>query len=71
MNVELISARSKARKDTPVLTRLGASLFVAMTARAVSMTAAAETYDVVINNGRVMDPETAFVARNRAALEVA
>ena len=62
MNDKLISARSRARKDTSVLKRLGASLLVVMTACAVSLTAVAETYDVVINNGRVMDPETSFDA---------
>ena len=40
--------------------QLAALMLVAVMATAISPPVVAETYDVVINNGRVMDPETNF-----------
>lgn len=41
-------------------TQLAALLLVTLIATGISRQVVAETYDVVINNGRVMDPETNF-----------
>ncbi len=41
-------------------TQLAALMLLAVMATAISPPVVAETYDVVINNGRVMDPETHF-----------
>jgi len=48
----------KIRKNTNI--KLTALSLMAVLGTALSFSAAAETYDVVINNGRVMDPETNF-----------
>jgi hypothetical protein len=57
--MKIILKRSRSREEAG---RIQRALFtiVAVLATAISPQVFAETYDVVINNGRVMDPETNF-----------
>ena len=52
--------KTKKSADNRGRATLAALMLVAVMATAISSPVAAETYDVVINNGRVMDPETNF-----------
>ena len=53
-------ARAGAAKERTGRSRLAAFVLVTVVAAAISSQVVAQTYDVVINNGRVMDPETNF-----------
>ena len=52
--------KTKKSADNRGRATLAALMLVAVMATAISSPVAAETYDVVINNGRVMDPETMY-----------
>ena len=52
--------KTKKSADNRGRATLAALMLVAVMATATSLPVVAETYDVVINNGRVMDPETNF-----------
>jgi len=52
--------KTKNSEENTGRTQLAALMLVAVMATAISSHVVAETYDVVISNGRVMDPETNF-----------
>jgi len=52
--------KAKSGEVRSARTQLAASMLIAVAAVAMSSQVAAETYDVVIKNGRVLDPETLY-----------